>query len=488
MSQNIKLNFIYNSIYQIAAIVIPVITTPYVSRVLGADGIGEYSYAFSIAYYFMLFIKLGLNNYGNRIVASLRDDRAKLSQTFFSIFVMQILMLILFTGLYVIYVQGFATNKTLAYILVLYVISAGIDITWFFAGLEEFRLTVIRDFIIKIVTTICIFIFVNADNDTWKYTLILSLGASLSQLFLWLGIKSRIDIVIPKWKDISQHIKPNLILFIPVVAVSLYNTMDKIMLGSMVGSKEVGFYESSEKIIKIPVALVNSLGTVMLPRMANLYSNGTRNDEANGLINKSIIFVMFLSTSIGFGIMTIANQFVPLFYGDGFEKCISLFYVLLPSCIFMSFANVIRTQYLIPQRMDRVYIISVFVGAGTNLIANYLLIPQFQSIGAAIGTLIAEISVCVVQIMAVSKKLDIKKYVYEASPFIIAGVLMFVTFREFRIPELHTVASLMIKIFLAGGVYLIVLCLLIFLYNRINPGMFNIYNVINKILLKARKR
>lgn len=473
MEKSASKNFVYNSLYQIAAIIIPIITTPYLTRVLGAGGIGQYGFELSIASYFMLCIKLGLNNYGNRKIAAIREDKRVLSQNFWSIYLLQLFTSVIFIALYVLYALVISNDTIISIILIMYVVSAGLDITWFYWGLEEFKLTVLRDFAIKILTTISIFLFVKNADDVWVYTLIMSMGAFLSQVFLWIGINRRISIYKPGLKEILFHLKPNLVLFIPVIAVSLYNTMDKIMLGLMSNKVEVGFYESSEKIVKIPVALVTSLGTVMLPRMSNIYANSKDETAANSIIDKSIVFALFLATSLGFGIMTISKQFVPFFYGKGFEKCILLFDILLPSCVFMSFANVIRTQYLIPKQMDKVYLISVFVGAGTNLVFNYIFIPVLQSAGAAIGTFIAEASVCIVQYIAVYKKIDLRKSIKKCVPFLASGILMFLIFNDLAFQQYNNVIELAIKIALAGGTYILLLLISIFIINFFKPNTYD---------------
>ena len=463
---SVKLNFIYNSIYQLAAILIPIITTPYLSRIIGAEGIGIYGFGFSIANYFAMFIKLGLNNYGAREIAYIRDDRKAMSETFWEMYFFQFFSGIFISAIYFVYGFVFANNHTIALIFSLYVISAMLDITWFFWGLEEFRLTVRRDFIVKILTTAGIFLLVKTADDTWKYCLLISGGFLLSQTLLWPSMKGVISWRKPTINGIKRHIKPNFILFVPIIAISLYKTMDKIMLGAMSTSVEVGYYHNSENIIQVPTMLIFSLGTVMQPRMSNMVSNDTSESVMESVFTKSIILAMFLSSSIGFGIMSVANEFVPLFYGPGFEKCIQLYKILLPSCLFLAFANVIRTQYLIPRKKDREYIISLFSGAGVNLVLNAILIPQFQSVGASLGTLAAEATVCIVQATLMKKEKGVKKYIVQSLPYIISGLSMFLLWGHISITIGGPLVSLLIKVILAGSFYLVVLFILLFVWSK----------------------
>lgn len=453
-------NILYNSAYHVFAVLIPLITTPYVSRKLGAAGIGEYSYAYSVAGYFALFIKLGLANYGNRTIAFARGKEKDISKEFWSIYLFQLLMGVIVNAIYLVYCFTLASSMEISLLIFLYLVSVGIDITWFFWGLENFKLTVTRDFIIKILTTVGIFVFVKSPDDVWKYTLILSGGSLLSQALLWKSLRKYIHWAKPSWKEIIQHIKPNLILFIPSVAVSLYKIMDKIMLGMMSSTVEVGFYHSSERVLQVPMALVTALGTVMQPRMSNLISREADKEYLASVMEKSIALALFLSTSIGFGIMTVVDEFVPIFYGQGFEKCVTLFLILLPSCMFLSFTNVFKSQYMIPNKLDKEYTVALFTGAAVNLILNSILIPRVASVGAAWGTLMAEISVAVVITVIMSRSVSVWRYYKVALPFIVSGFVMFIACRGISF-DLGAVVGLLIKIILGAVTYLATLFILL---------------------------
>ena len=466
---SIKKNFAYNAAYQVLVFIIPLITTPYISRILGATGIGVYSYSYSIAQYYVLFIMLGLNNYGNRTIAGVRDDRDALSKTFWSIYAMQIGLGIVVICIYAVYAFVLAKDRTAATIMLLYVLSACFDINWFFFGLERFKATVIRNSAIKILTAVSIFLFVKQPSDVYIYCTIMVVGMLVSQLVLWPYVKTNTYFYRPKWDEIKIHIKPNTVLFLTVIAVSLFKIMDKIMLGMMADTEQVGFYESSERIISIPTAFVTALGTVMLPRMSNLKAKSDKGSSE--LFFKSILFAMFLSSSMSFGIMAVAPVFVPLFYGKGFEICITLFLILLPSCLFFAFGNVIRTQYLLPQQLDRIYVISAFLGAAVNIIINALLIPHMGSVGAAIGTLVAEAVVCVYQAYKIRHDVNIKGFVINSLPFIVASIVMFVTIYNLRLSISNSIIELFTRVLLGALIYCIV--------------VFGQYILINKVFKRG---
>ncbi len=455
--ETIKSNFIFNALYQLSGIIIPLMTLPYLTRVLHAQGLGEYSFAYSVSYYFYIFIRLGLHNYGNRTIAYVKDDTNKLSKVFFELYSFQFFLGVILTVLYLGYCVILSTNKSLAFIFTLVVLAGGMDVTWALYGLEEFKMTSIRDILTKIITAVCIFIFVKDEVDVWKYALIYSSGFFISQTVSLPVLFRKIKFVMPSLSGIHSHIKSNIVLFLPTIATSLYKIMDKIMLGAMSNNKELGCYHSAEKIIMVPMAFITALGTVMLPRMSNMLSNDVEDKQIRTVFDKSITFAMFLSTALCMGIMTVSREFVTLYFGEGFEKCEQLFLIVLPSCIFLAFANVIRTQYLLPRKKDKLYIISLFSGAAVNLLLNAILIPRYASVGAAIGTLVAEIVVCIVQVTYVYKEANIGNNILNSLPFIFAGVSMFFVWRNYVLPIENAVVALLIKIVLSGAMYLSVL-------------------------------
>lgn len=449
-----KKNYIYNIIYQILILIIPLITSPYLSRVVGVNGIGIYSYRYSIVYYFMLITLLGVNNYGNRTIAKVRENKENLSKKFWSIYCIQLFMGVSMLIVYNLYVSISNTEyKNIAYIDNLFIISSILDINWFFFGLEEFKKTITRNTIIKIGNIILIFAFIKSTTDLWKYTLIVSGMTCISQLLMWFYLRNKVKFVKVTLNDIVSHFKANIILFVPVIAVSLYKIMDKIMLGIISGVGEVGYYEQAEKIINIPLTIITSLGTVMLPRISNISANGSEN-QILVYINKSIKFVMFLSMSMCFGLVAIGESFAPLFYGSEFGKSGILIAMLALTLPFLSFANVIRTQYLIPKEKDKIYIISVTLGAVVNLISNIILISKLGSIGACIGTILAEAIVMIYQTVSVKNNIDIKKNLKISKVFLIKAIIMFIVIYPINFFQIDSTVKIGIQVSLGMLIYI----------------------------------
>lgn len=450
---NPKKNFIYSIIYQVLVLIIPIITAPYLSRTLGVKGVGIYSYTYSIVSYFILLTMLGVNNYGNRTIAKVRDNKEKMSKEFWSIYFFQLIMGITMLSIYIGYVLLFDNAyKIIALIQSIFIVAAMLDINWFFFGIEEFKKTITRNTFVKIGNVILIFILIKTKTDVWKYTCIMAGMTCLSQLILWGFLRKKVGFKMIKWKDVTKHIKPNLVLFIPVIAVSLYKIMDKIMLGALTSVSEVGFYENAEKIINIPLALITALGTVMLPRMSNLVAKGDK-ATAEKYISKSTKFVMFLSFAMCAGLIGIGYNFAPFFFGKEFQKTGILIMMLSTTLPFISFANVLRTQYLIPKEKDKIYISSVSLGAITNLIMNLIFIPHFASMGACIGTIMAEFTVMFYQALAIRKELPIKEYAVKSIPYLIKSIIMLVVVYLFNYIHMSSILRLIIQVGVGCLVY-----------------------------------
>lgn len=451
---SLKKNLVYNVIYQILVIVLPLITAPYISRVLGADGIGTYSYVYSIAYYFGLCGMLGISNHGSRCIALLKYDREKASQEFANLYCIQFVTSAVALLFYIIFADlFFSGNKSIAFIDTLFTISYLLDINWFFFGMEQFKITVTRNIIIKILTVCCIFVFVKTDSDLWLYTLIMASGSVLSQLYLWLQIRKFICIKFPVWNDIKRNIKPVLILFIPVAAYSIYKVMDKIMLGALTTVTQVGYYESAEKIINIPVGFITAFGTVMLPRISALVSEGD-DSQIRKYNQLSFRYFTILVSAVVFGLIGISDVLAPVYFGDAFIPSSPLIKGLSLTLIFMTWANIIRTQYLIPNKRDYPYVISTLCGAIINLMFNLIFIPILGALGALIGTVLAEASVFFAQAFLVRKEFPVFKFVMQTIPFFVFGGIMSLCVYTVGNMREESISTLIIQVVLGAVVYL----------------------------------
>lgn len=451
----LKKNFLYSIMYQVLTILFPIITVPYISRVIGADGVGIFSYTYTLVYYFMTITMLGISNYGNRKIAKCRENKEELSKNFLSIYSIQLFMSIIMIIFYILYIIFFATEYKLFMLLqIFYLLSSTFDINWLFFGLEKIKLTIVRSAIVKIISIIGIFLLVKNKEDLNIYTIIMSGSTFISQAFLIFFLFKEIKLCKIKFSDIKPHIKPSIILFVPVIAMSFYKLMDKIMLGNLSTVIHLGYYEQAEKLINIPVSIITALGTVMLPRISNLVAKGEEKSISE-YIRKSLNFTMFLTLPICFGLIAISNDFIPLFLGKEFQMSSILIYYLAPTLIFVSISNIIRTQYLIPKEQDKTYIISMIIGAIINLIINYLLIPKYNAIGACIGTIFAEFIVMIYHIIDVKKEIPIFKYLKESIPFLIKSIIMFSITMLIKLLDFNSAITIIIQVFTGILIYLI---------------------------------
>lgn len=452
----LKTNFIYNLSYQILAIILPLITGPYISRVLGSHNVGVYTFTQATAHYFFLFAMLGVSNYGNRTIAGIRDKKEEISKTFWEIYAFQFFMGVLVCLAYFIYCFFWVKQDVfVTFLQFFYVVSGCFSINWLMFGLEEFKITTIRNVVVRVGMAVLVFVFVKSRDDLPIYTAILSGGSLVSVLIIWPFALKHIPFHKPTFKGIASHIKPNLILFWPVVAVSLYNIMDKIMLGTMSDKDEVGFYTYAENIVQIPNTLILALDNIMLPRMSNLFATN-KTKQAFELMHNVMMFAALASTAMAFGLAGVGPIFAPWFYGRSFERCGVLIVMLSPIIIFKGFAGALRTQYIIPKKRDKVYLISLTTGACVNLIINFLLIPRMQGVGAVIGTIGAEFSVAFLQFFMLRKEIKVKKYLTEGLAFCVIGLIMYVLIRQIPSMNAGPVITMGLQI-VAGAVIFIVL-------------------------------
>lgn len=422
----LKKNFTYNFGYHILAIILPLITAPYVARVLGAGNVGIFSKTQALAHYFLLFSMLGVSNYGNRAIARVRDNKQDLSRTFWEIYAIQAFMSLLCIAVYIIYCLRICKENQIIYLMQgFYALSGMFNINWCCFGLEKFRLSTIRSASIRILSALAVFMLVKSRADLWLYTLIIAVGVLLSDLAIWPFVIKHVDWVCPRWEGIKKHIKPNLLLFWPVIAVSIYNIMDRIMLGWMSIDEEVGFYSYAERIVTIPTTLILTLDNVVMPRMSNLYMKEGKSDHIQYLMDNVMMFAMFMAGAMAFGMAGVADVFAPWFYGDAFTRCGYFIILLSPVIIFKGWAGALRTQFIIPTGKDMIYVLSLTTGAIVNVVLNSLLIPILNGVGAIVGTLAAEFSVCFIQFFCCRNDIHLKKYLTDGVWFCAIGALMF---------------------------------------------------------------
>ena len=426
--KSVKKNYVFNLIYQILLVIIPLITTPYLSRVLFKEGIGQYSFAFSLITYFVLFATFGFDHYSQREIAKHQDDNEQQSITFWEIFISRNIpvLISLCVHLCLLAFNVYGGHQTLMQILTINILAVGLDVSFYLQGNEEFGKLVLRNSLIKILLTVFIFIFVKSSSDLWIYALISSLSIIISNLTLWPYVIKHIKKV--KFNQLKplKHLPRSLKLFIPAIAVSVYTVLDKTLIGFITNSSaQNGYYEQAEKIVKIAMTLITCLGTIMISRNTHEISCGNH-EKVKENIYTTFNFIWLLGVPLTLGMIVIASNAIPWFLGADFNYSSTLLMCFAPLILIIGCSNILGLQYLIPYGREKQYTIALIIGSCVNLILNIVLITHFQSLGATIATIIAELTVLFVMCLFVKKDLSLKNMFKTILKPLIAGTIMFV--------------------------------------------------------------
>lgn len=427
MDKKILKNYFYNILYQMFVVLTPLITVPYVTRTLGADVQGISIWTAGIVQWFVLFGILGVNIYGNKKIAEVREDKKLMSKTFLEIFVMQFFCMMISGIMYLFFVQTIKQEIRLySYIQGIALISVAFDITWFFYGVEDFKKASIRNMFVKIFGIILIFSFVKSSDDLAIFILINTLSGVIGQIVMWFQLRQYITFQKITIQGIRQHIWTNIVLFIPQIATSVYTLLDVSMLGYLYRDFDhVAYYENSQRFIKMFLFFITSIGAVMLPRIANL---NTKGDEEKAKINRYLQITMRMSLYLAIpmivGIITLIPSFIGWFLDDSYQIVTQLVIFTTPIILFISISNVYGTQYMLPTGMTKEYTKSVLTGAVTNALLNLLLMPKFGAYGDIVASVISEFMVTLVQWKYVHKQINLNVKFIDIYKYILASLVM----------------------------------------------------------------
>lgn len=397
-----KFNFIMNCILTASSMIFPIITYPYVARILQPDGIGTVSFANSVITYFSMFAQLGVPTYGIRACAKVRDDKEKLSRT-----VQEILLINMITCLIVYIAFGFALffipqfrqEKFLYIIMGTLILFNTIGVEWLYKGLEQYSYITIRSIIFKFIALLAMFLLIHEKEDYVIYGGITIFAAAGSNVLNFINLRKYIYLRPVGEYNFGQHLKPISIFFAMSIATTVYTNMDNVMLGFIKGTTENGYYDAAVKIKNILVSFVSSLGTVLLPRVSYYIEKGEK-EEFSRITKKALNFVFLISIPMCIYFIIFARPSIYLLSGTLFENSILPMKLIMPTLVFIGLTNIIGIQILVPLGKENQVLYSEIVGAVVNIIVNSMLIPQMGAAGAAIGTVLAEAAVFVVQVMA----------------------------------------------------------------------------------------
>lgn len=417
-------NYLYNVGYQVLAIIVPLITSAYVSRVLRPEGVGANAFTNSIIQYFILFASMGIGYYGNRQIAYVRDNRSKMAKTFWEIQIVKTIMTLVSIIAFEIFLLFYTRQFDYMVAQSLNLIAVAFDISWFYEGVENFKVTVLKNSLVKIVSMIAIFVFIKGPYDVTLYIVVLALSTLLGNLTLWPDIYRDLPKVKIKSLNPWIHFWPMVELFIPQIATQVYVQLNRTMLGVMVNETASGYYQYSDNLVKLILALVTATGTVMLPHVANAVSHGDMK-KVNQMLYKSFDFVSAVAIPMMFGLAAISLTLAPKYYGPGYGPVGPAMMIESIVILMIAWSNVLGVQYLLPIHHQKQFTISVTVGAVVNIILNFPLIHFYGLNGAMWSTVLSEISVTLYQLIAVRGLLNYRILLNSLWKYLVSGVVMF---------------------------------------------------------------
>ena len=405
--KSLKLNVIMNSILTMSSFIFPLITFPYVSRVLSSVGTGKVAFATSFISYFSMIAQLGIPTYGIRVCAQVRDDKIKLSKTVHELlFVNMITTILSYIGLVfaLIFIPRLQADKPLYIVISITILLNSIGMEWLYKALEQYTYITIRSILFKFIGLIAMFILVHEQKDYIFYGFITIFATSASNVLNFVNAHKYIEPRYIGGYEIRKHLKPIGVFFAMSIAATIYTNIDSVMLGFMTSDADVGYYNAAVRIKTIMVSIVTSLGAVLLPRAAYYIEHGLI-DEFYRITSKALNFVFLLASPMMIYFMIFAKEGIFFLSGDSYAGSIVPMQVIMPTILLIGITNISGIQMLIPLGKEKVVLYSEVAGAAVDVIINALLIPSMASVGAAIGTLIAELVVLIVQFVYLKGKI-----------------------------------------------------------------------------------
>lgn len=482
--KSLKQNFIMNAILTMSQFIFPLITFPYVSRILLPVGTGKVSFATSLISYFSLFAQLGIPTYGIRVCAKVRDNREELTRMAHELLAINIVMDVISYAILVLallFVPRLQEDRTLYVVVSATILLTSIGMEWLYKALEQYTYITIRSIIFKFIALIAMFLLIHEQEDYVIYGGISILGGCASNIFNFINVHKYIDMKPVGNYNIRRHLKPVGVFLAMSCATTIYTHLDTVMLGFMATDADVGYYNAAVRIKSILVSIVTSLGTVLLPRASYNIEHGLV-DEFWRISKKAINYVFLAASSMMLYFIFFAKEGIYFLSGAAYAGSIIPMQLIMPTLLFIGLTNILGIQILVPLGKEKIVLFSEITGAVVDLILNAILIPKYASAGAAIGTLVAEFVVLIIQYSVL--KNDVASILRSIHYFklIVALVLGSAASLWVKSLVLGNFVSLLISAILFFGVYGV------FLLVTKEELVVEVYNqVIGKIVRKVRK-
>lgn len=463
IKNNVKLNFLLNIVRLFLGAFFILLTMPYVTRVLGSENLGNVEYVNSIISYFLLFTALGIPSYGIREVARIREDRLELSKTLIELLLILLITTVIGYIIFFIMINNFSElqeKKVLFFIMGSNIVFTNMGVEWFYQGIENQIYITIRYIITRLLALVLLFVLVKEPKDYYIYAGIIVLMTSGSNIFNLINLKKHINFKEVGKLNLKKHLKPILTIFSATLAVSIYLQLDTVMLGSIVGMEYVAFYSVANKLVRLVLVLVTALGIVMIPRLSNCLNNSDI-EGYKKYTNISLKYILFLAVPSTIGVCFLSEEIILIMAGKSFGQSILTMQITSLIILIVGIASFLGFQILYPNNLEIYYTYSVTVAAIINFIFNYIFIPKYAQNGAAVGTVIAELTGVLLMLYFARKKLkEINFYKIDNLKYFIATFIMgivIVFLKKIQLPDLE---KLIILVTLGGVTYLITLLLL----------------------------
>lgn len=411
---SVKVNFAYSALNNVLRVLFPLITAPYVTRVLAPDDLGLYAFGFSNATYFALFAALGIPYYGAREIAKVKHDTAQTNELFSELFTIAVMATLLMTVTYLFCIFGieqYRQNYSFFLLVGLVLYCSPLNIDWFYEGIENFKVITIRSVVIRILSIIMLFVLVRTKDDLYWYAIITVSTILLSDLWNFIMLLKSDYSVRLKLTGLRRHIKPLMLLFVSTIAVSIYTMLDKVMLGLLAPYQQVAYYHYAMEISKMLLTVITSLSVVALPRISS-YIESRETEKIEQLIRKSCSLVVFLSVPICAGIILMAPVGLPLFLGNHYVASVLPLQILSLLLILIGLNNIFAIQCLVAFGFDKLFLYSILTGAASNFLLNLFMIPYWGAVGASVASVVAEFLVLVVAFCFVRQKIKIRLHIH----------------------------------------------------------------------------
>ena len=452
-------NFLYNAGYQLLVLIVPFVTAPYISRVLHAGGVGINAYTNSIVQYFVLLAGLGIETYGNREIAYVRDDPKKLSKVFWEIQIVKIMMTVVSLVIFFLFVRVYDKYVYFLAIQAVNIVGVAFDISWAYMGLEDFKRTAVKNTVVRLLSVVLIFTLVRNIHDVGLYILIVAGSSLAGNLTLWPHMRNVLRPVRLRGLRPLRHIIPTISLFIPTIAIQIYVQLNKTMLGVMIGATYSGYYYNSDQVIKMVLSVATALGTVMLPHVAAEFAKGNQ-EKINELLYKSFDAMSLLCTAMFFGVAAVSLRLGPWFYGKGFQPVGPAMVIESVVLLVIGWSNVIGTQFLVPTNRVRPYTMSIIAGSLFNICANFFLIKAWGLNGAMVSTVLSEIVVTSYQLWSIRHIVQFRAMFKNVWKYFLAGIGMFIPVFYLNYTLTPGIIHFTLEIMLGAVLYVILVILL----------------------------